>query len=368
MNESAHFRGSRLSTTMASIALAAVLALGMSPAAKAFAASNEADPQQTADQAQATVAANTAAGELKVNIAATVNGGSMTSDKEFTFGLFETDADGAKTGEAIATATVKAGQTAVLDGVFYDQDNAGETITYVISELGDLGDGWTKAADQKIAVTVTDNGDGTMTADVAYEGGATAAAFDNTYAAAGELKVNIAATVNGGSTTSDKEFTFGLFETDADGAKTGEAIATATVKAGQTAVLDGVFYDQDNAGETITYVISELGDLGEGWTKAADQAIAVTVTDNGDGTMTADVAYEGGASAAAFDNKYEEPKTSETTSKTSSKTSTAKESSTAKTTAKTGDSPAGALAAFAGLAAVSAAAALRSRRMWKSNR
>ena len=365
MKKSAHFRGHRSSTMLANVALASVLALGMSPAAKAMAAPNEADPQQPADQAQATVAANTAAGELKANIAATVNGGSMTSDKQFTFGLFETDDTGAKTGEAIATATVKAGQSAVLDGVFYDQDNAGETITYVISELGDLGDGWTKAADQTITVKVTDNGDGTMTADVAYEGGASAAAFDNAYAAAGELKANISATVNGGSTASDKEFTFGLFETDDTGAKTGEAIATATVKAGQSAVLDGVFYDQDNAGETITYVISELGDLGDGWTKAADQKIAVTVTDNGDGTMTADVAYEGGASAAAFDNKYEEPKTPEASkSKASSTTSTSKTTSTA----KTGDPLTGVATICAGAAFAGGAAALRARRMRENNR
>ena len=365
MKKNAHFRGHRSSTMLANVALASVLALGMAPAAKAFAAPNDADPQQPADQAQATVAANTAVGELKVNISATVNGGSTASDKEFTFGLFETDDSGAKTGVAIATATVKAGQSAVLDGVFYDQDNAGETITYVISELGDLGDGWTKAADQKIAVTVTDNGDGTMTADVAYEGGASAAAFDNTYAAAGELKVNISATVNGGSTASDKEFTFGLFETDDSGAKTGVAIATATVKAGQSAVLDGVFYDQDNAGETITYVISELGDLGDGWTKAADQKIAVTVTDNGDGTMTADVAYEGGASAAAFDNKYEEPKTPEASkSKASSTTSTSKTTSTA----KTGDPLTGVATICAGAAFAGGAAALRARRMRENNR
>ena len=222
MKKSAHFRGHRSSTMLANVALASVLALSMSPAAKAMAAPNEADPQQPADQAQATVAANTAAGELKANIAATVNGGSMTSDKQFTFGLFETDDTGAKTGEAIATATVKAGQSAVLDGVFYDQDNAGETITYVISELGDLGDGWTKAADQKITVKVTDNGDGTMTADVAYEGGASAAAFDNKYE---EPKTPEASKSKASSTTSTSKTT--------STAKTGDPLTgVATICAG----------------------------------------------------------------------------------------------------------------------------------------
>ena len=216
------------------------------------------------------------------------------------------------------------------------------------------------------------NADLTLSTEVTYSRGTNAAAFTNTYATSGELRVEISKTINGGSTTSDKQFTFGLFETDDTGAKTGEAIATATVKAGQTAVFNGIFYDQDNAGETYTYVISELGDLGEGWTKAADQVITVKVTDNGDGTMTADVAYEGGASAAAFDNKYEEPKTPETPKTTTTdKTTTTGKTATAtatKSSVKTGDPLAGALAAIAGLAAISGAAALHARRMRKRDR
>ena len=351
MEKSIHFKRPRLAMMLANVALAIVLALGMSPATKAMAEPSEASPTSV---------------ELEAKISATVNGGSMTSGKEFTFGLFDTDDNGAKTGEAISTVKVKAGETAVLgEGVAYSQNDEG-SYTYVISQLDDLGEGWTKAADQKITVKVSKNDDGAMTADVDYGEGKTAAAFDVKYAAEGELEAKISATVNGGSMTPGKEFTFGLFETNSSGAKTGNAIATATVKAGQTAVLDGVFYDQDNAGETITYVISQLDDLGEGWTKAADQKITVKVSDNGDGTMTADVNYGEGKTAACFDIKYQEPKTSKASEGDAS--SEAPATKTAKASAKTSDPFAGMVAICAGAAFAAGAAALGARRMRKNNR
>ena len=349
MEKSIHLRRPRLAMMLANVALAIVLALGMSPATKAMAEPSEAGSV-----------------ELEAKISATVNGGSMTSGKEFTFGLFDTDNEGNKTGEAISTVKVKAGETAVLgEGVAYSQNDEG-SYTYVISQLDDLGEGWTKAADQKITVKVSKNDDGAMTADVDYGEGKTAAAFDVKYAAEGELEAKISATVNGGSMTPGKEFTFGLFETNSSGAKTGNAIATATVKAGQTAVLDGVFYDQDNAGETITYVISQLDDLGEGWTKAADQKITVKVSDNGDGTMTADVDYGEGKNAACFDIKYQEPKASKASESDAS--SEAPAAKTAKASAKTSDPFAGTVAICAGAALAAGAAALGARRMRKNNR
>ena len=305
----------------------------------------------------------------KISVHKEVTGGTTaTADKEFSFEL----KDG--TGAVLDTVTAKAGETATFgfEPSFTRMDQ-GEHV-YTIHEVGENGDGWTLAPDATATVKVG-MGDDTRHVEVksvTYSNATAAgdaALFTNAYAAAGELKVEVAKTVNGGTMTPDKEFTFGLFETDAAGKKIGEAISTVTVKAGQTAIFDGVFYDQDNAGETYTYVISELGELGDGWTKAADQAVTVKVTDNGDGTMTADVAYEGGKTSAAFDNKYEEPKTPETPKTTTDKTTTTGKTATAATSSvKTGDSLAGALAAIAGLAAVSGAVALRARRMRKNDR
>ena len=244
------------------------------------------------------------AGTATVQVYKTVNGGTTAKPGErFTFEL--KDADG-KTVDAVET---EAGQVASFGALELTRPG---TWTYTVHETGHDGNGWTAASDVTATVTAADNGDGTLTAAVEYSNAAEGAAgFDDTYEAVGELEVKVSKTVNGGKYADDHEFEFGLFETDEFGVKTGDPISTVKVKAGQTAVLNGVFYDLDNAGETITYVVSELGELGVGWTKAADQTVAVKVADNNDGTLSVDVTYEGGASAAAFDNKYEQPTTPE---------------------------------------------------------
>ena len=113
-------------------------------------------------------------------------------------------------------------------------------------------------------------------------------------------------------------------------------------------------------------MISQLDDLGEGWTKAADQKITVKVSDNGDGTMTADVNYGEGKTAACFDIKYQEPKTSKASEGDAS--SEAPATKTAKASAKTSDPFAGMVAICAGAVFAAGAAALGARRMRKSNR
>ena len=106
--------------------------------------------------------------------------------------------------------------------------------------------------------------------------------------------------------------------------------------------------------------------MGEGWTKAADQKITVKVSDNGDGTMTADVDYGEGKNAACFDIKYQEPKTSKASEGDAS--SEAPATKTAKASAKTSDPFAGMVAICAGAVFAAGAAALGARRMRKSNR
>ena len=113
-------------------------------------------------------------------------------------------------------------------------------------------------------------------------------------------------------------------------------------------------------------MISQLDNLGEGWTKANDQKITVEVSKNNDGTMKADVDYGEGKTAACFDIKYQEPKTSKTSSSDAS--SEAPAAKTAKASAKTSDPFAGTVAICAGAALAAGAAALGARRMRKANR
>ncbi len=250
-------------------------------------------------------------GEATVQVYKTVNGGTEAKPGEvFTFELWEADANGELLPQGcVDKVETKAGEVASFGALKLTEPG---TWTYVVHETGHDGNGWTAASDVVATVSAIDNGDGTLKTAVEYSNTAEGAAgFDDIYTAAGELEVKVSKTVNGGTYADDHEFEFGLFETDESGAKTGEPIATVKVKAGQTGVLNGVFYDLDNDGQTITYVVSELGELGEGWTRAADQKVTVKVTDNNDGTMSAEVTYEGGALTAAFDNKYEQPKAEE---------------------------------------------------------
>ena len=141
-----------------------------------------------------------------------------------------------------------------------------------------------------------------------------------------------------------------------------------SLKAGETKSLDGVFYDFDNNNQTYTYIISELTELGEGWTKASDQKVTVKVSDAGDGVMNAEVVYEGDGDAALFDNTYTEPEQpvtpSEDEEKSSSKSSKKSEAKDSEkdSTAKTGDDTLFAAGAASALAVAAAGASVLARR------
>ncbi|MDO4848657.1 MAG: FctA domain-containing protein [Coriobacteriia bacterium] len=243
-------------------------------------------------------------GEATISVYKTVNGGTEAKKGEkFTFDLYKADEDGNAEGNKLGTVETEAGKVASFENVKYTE--AG-TYYYVVKETGHDGKGWTAASDVKATVTVTDNGKGGLTAEVAYNNTAQGAAgFDDTYEATGSATVSVKKTVNQGTLTPDQEFTFGLFETDENGDKTGDALDTVSVKAGEAAKsFDALEYTFDEVG-THTYVISETSTLSDAWTKAADQKVTVTVTDNNDGTLSAAVAYDNDQKdAATFDNTY----------------------------------------------------------------
>ncbi len=308
-------------------------------------------------------------GTATIQVYKTVNGGTEAKPGEkFTFDLYKADSEGKATGDVLGTVETEMDKVASFDKVSFDAEG---TYTYVIKETGHNDKGWTAASDVTVTVTATDNGDGTLKTVVTYSNTAEGAAgFDDIYSAAGELVLDVAKTVNHGALSPDDEFEFGLFETDESGAKTGDPIATVKLKAGETKSLDGVFYDFDNDGGTYTYIISELGDLGENWTKAADQKVVVKVSDAGDGVMNTEVAYEGDGSAALFDNTYTEPEQPVTPSdeekeEKAEKASSSKSKSSdseKESTAKTGDDTLFAAGAASALAIAAAGASVLARR------
>ncbi len=245
-----------------------------------------------------------ASGSFQLGVKKTVNGNVPKEGQNFEFSAAATGSNAADAPQLDNVVTGDDG-TASFSAVSLGDADEGQTYTYTIHEVTQLASGWTAAPDVTATVAVgTRDASGKLPVTVTYDGAsADVATFNNTYAAAGELKVNVTATVNGGEWEPDREFEFGLFEADANGEKTGQPVSTVKVKAGQAATFEGVTYDEGDEGQ-VTYVVSELGEAGDGWTYAADQAVDVTVADNGDGTMTAAVSYPEGKTALAFDNAY----------------------------------------------------------------
>lgn len=161
--------------------------------------------------------------------------------------------------------------------------------TYTVSESGRV-DGITNEGGTKtIEVKVTDNGDGTLSVDVAPASGAAEGmdfTFTNTYDAedvtttpTGEGGVTITKTLDG-RTMDEGEFTFKMVETG-----TTEPVATAKNGANGSVSFGGITFTQPG---TYTYEISEVpGEQSNGvsYDRSVYTATAV-VTDTGTGTLS----------------------------------------------------------------------------------
>lgn len=208
---------------------------------------------------------------------------------EFSFELVEGEGKNAK---VVATGTNGADGTITMSPVKYDK--AG-THTYTLREVngGTTSKGITYS-DAKFIVetTITDNGDGTLSA--AHElKNAEAAIFKNTYSVTPiytELDFGLSKAIDGRDWTDGDEFSFTI--TAPEGAPLPDP-ATVTVskkdaKDGIAAIKFGkIHYD---AAGTYKYEIRENAGSTVGMTYDAHVAtVEVTVTEDGDGTLTANV-------------------------------------------------------------------------------
>lgn len=237
----------------------------------------------------------------------TVNGGNtIAAGRDFSFSLYKAGEDGKATGDALATASVKPGETAKFSELSFDK--AG-TYQYVIAEDGELGGGWTKAEPVIATVTVEAAGNGALSVkSVTYSNGKKAALFDNAYAASGSASVSVVKTVNGAAPADDQEFAFELKPVDGAPMPGGAKSLTATTKGAAASSFPELVYALKDAGKTYTYRIHETTPATVGWTMADDVTVTVTVdADRGDGTLgAATIAYSNGNDAALFNNKYEQ--------------------------------------------------------------
>ena len=170
--------------------------------------------------------------------------------------------------------------------------------TYTIREVNDGNPGYTYDDHEvTVTVTVTDDDEGNLTAEVSYEGATT---FENKYEAEGEAQFEGTKTLDTeveNKKLEEGQFTFQL----KDGNK---VLGEAKNDAEGNFSFDAISYDQDDAGKTFEYKIVEVNDGKKGYTYDSHECtVTVAVEDNGDGTLTCTVTYSDGA-AAAFTNKY----------------------------------------------------------------
>lgn len=215
--------------------------------------------------------------------------GRELKDGEFSFELVEGD-------KVVAKGTNTADGKITMDAVKYDKP--GKRHTYTLREVngGTTSKGITYSnVKYTIETAITDNGDGTLKAEHVLKDakGATSATFENSYSvtpADADLDFGLSKAIDGREWTDGDEFSFTI--TAPDGAPLPNP-ATVTVsnhdaKDGIAAIKFGKIHY--TAAGTYKYEIRENAGSAVGMTYDARVATAeVTVTEDGDGILTANV-------------------------------------------------------------------------------
>lgn len=209
---------------------------------------------------------------------------------EFAFELLEGD-------KVVATGTNSADGSVALSPITYTKPG---TYNYTLCEVGG---GSQKAGVQydgstfAVTTTVTDNGKGTLSVAHKVDNDANTVGFTNSYAPAATSVTLGASKVLNGKSLDAEEFTFVLTDE-------GSEQVTATNDANGMVVFPAIQYGE--AGK-YQYAIAEVeGDESDVTYDESKYAVTVTVEDNGEGSLVATVAYEGG-NAPVFTNTYNAP-------------------------------------------------------------
>lgn len=211
--------------------------------------------------------------------------GRELKEGEFSFELVEGD-------KVVATGTNAADGAITMDKVAYDKPGKH---AYTLREIkgGTTSKGITYSdAKYTIETTITDNGDGTLKAEHVLKD-ATAATFKNTYSVApldAELDFDLSKVISGRDWTDGDEFSFTITAPE-DAPLPDPATVTVSkkdAKDGIAAIKFGKIHYA--AAGTYKYEIRENAGSTVGMTYDAHVATAeVTVTENGDGSLAANV-------------------------------------------------------------------------------
>ncbi len=228
------------------------------------------------------------------------------------------DADGIVTFTPISYTTTSLMADAQNGYCTYDVDADTFTYEYTVAEV-DLPQGMTQnSTAQTVTVTVKDNGDGTLDAQVSYPNGPLA--FENTYGATSEAKVNVAGSKTLVATDPaagwklpniEGMFSFavtgdGPLPVRADGAvatNVGGQIDLGTITYTMADMTGAVDNGDGTRTKTFTYTVTEAGTVA-GVTNAAPQTFTVEVTDDTQGGLTAVASTLNTGMQVAFENTY----------------------------------------------------------------
>ena len=234
-----------------------------------------------------------ASGDITLRATKSLTGRAL-ADGEFSFQLLDSEDNVLQTKKNDLDGNI------VFDALSYTEADAGKTYNYTVKEVkGELGGVDYDATEYAVAITVTDNGDGTLTVTKTVNGSEeTAIAFSNTYKAEGEIVLTAVKTLTGERDLAAGEFTFTLTGEGENQSKTNAADGTVT--------FDAIKYDETDVGKTYTYTITEDPGTIDGVVyDVASYTVAVSIADNGDGTLAVTSTVNGDADGKIeFNNPY----------------------------------------------------------------
>ncbi len=259
------------------------------------------------------VYAPTGSATVTVEIQKAINGGHALNG--YQFALYDADPmQNIEANEILRSALTDAsGKTAIsLTYAANRATMAGDTYTYYLAEVNagqTINNIRYSTQVYKIQVTVKDNGDGTISAELAVDG-ATVPTFTNEYVPSSSDFV----TISGKKTTTDNrvlntgEFKFLLTAQESD--------APMPAEAWTVNVADGSFrfgaieFGDSHKGRTFHYTVTEdnTDPIGGFAYDRSVYTVTVTVTDNGDQTITATAQISKGGNSAEdiiFHNAYD---------------------------------------------------------------
>ena len=193
--------------------------------------------------------------------------------------------------KVVSTATNDANGSFAFDDLTFD---AAGTYSYTVTEdTSSLPAGVSPVTEgpKSVTIVVTDNGDGTLSADVRKD----ALEFENSYeAGAAMVQLSFAKTLSGRPTAlTDGEFQFQLKD------EQGNVVATASNDAAGTVTFPRMAFGE--AG-TYTYKVSEVAGSAAGVTyDAGVRTVTIKVTDDGKGYLVAETSVDGDTT---FTNTY----------------------------------------------------------------